>query len=352
MSSGALPVPTRVIADELRRAMRRSHVLRALGLGLGAVMVGTVLYRHHAPAPVWGLLALYVLVWPHAAWLLARRSERPVAADRRWMAVDAAMMGVWIALMQFNLLPSVLLAVMFAMTLVAIGGGALLLRGTLVQVLACGITAALNGLAAEPVTGIPELLAAIPLLVVFPMALSVIMYGLSQRVRQQNRVLREMSSIDGLSGLFNRRHWEGVVDALLAARHRPAAVMLLIDIDHFKRVNDQHGHTAGDDVIRMVGATIRTSLREGDLAGRYGGDEFCVVLRDIDAIAAERVAERIRSRIACSLLENVPGLHCTVSIGVAQDDPEFRSVSDWVKEADGALYRAKLAGRNGFAVAS
>lgn len=352
MSSGVLSARNGVIADELRRAMRRSHVLRALGLALGAVMVGTVLFRHHAPAPVWGLLAVYVLVWPHAVWLLARRSERPVATDRRWLAVDAAMIGVWIALMQFNLLPSVLLAVMFAMTMVAIGGGALLLRGTLVQVAACGIAAAIDGLAVAPATDLPELLAAIPLLVVFPMALSVIMYALAQRVRQQNRVLREMSTIDGLSGLFNRRHWEDVVNALLTARHRPEAVMLLIDIDHFKRVNDQHGHTVGDDVVRMVGTMIRESLREGDLAGRYGGDEFCVVLRDADAGAAERVAERIRSRVACALVKGVSGLHCTLSIGVAQGRAEFRNVAEWVKETDAALYRAKLSGRNRFVVAS
>ena len=82
MTSGALPIPTRVIADELRRAMRRSHVLRALGLALGAVMVGTVLYRHHAPAQVWALLALYVLVWPHVAWLLARQLLGPASGSR------------------------------------------------------------------------------------------------------------------------------------------------------------------------------------------------------------------------------------------------------------------------------
>jgi diguanylate cyclase len=352
MSSGALPIRNGIIADELRRAMRRSHALRALGLALGSIMVGTVLFRRGAPAAVWVLLGLYVLVWPHVAWLLALRCKRPVAADRRWLVVDAAMVGIWIALMQFNLLPSVLLAVLFAMTLVAIGGGALLLRGTLVQAAACSIAAVIDGLAFAPATDLPELLAAIPLLVVFPMALSVIMHGLAQRVRQQNRVLREVSTIDCLSGLFNRRHWEDVVNALLASRHRPEAVMLLIDIDHFKRVNDQHGHTVGDDVVRLVGAMIRQNLRQGDLAGRYGGDEFCMVLRDADTAAAERVAERIRAGVARALVKGVSGLHCTLSIGVAQGRADFRNAAEWVKEADAALYRAKLSGRNRFVVAS
>lgn len=351
MSKGARQTQNRV-TREVRQAMRRSHALRALGLALGSLMVGTVLLRHHAPALVWVLLVLYVLAWPHVAWLLACRCERPVAADRRLLVVDAAMIGAWIALMQFNLLPSVLLAVMFAMTSVAIGGGGLLLRGIIVQVAGCATVAVLDGLAVDPATRLPELLAAIPLLVVFPMALSVIMHGLAQRVRQQNRVLRQMSTIDGLSGLFNRRHWEDVVNALLTGRHRPQAVMLLIDIDHFKRVNDQHGHTVGDDVVRLVGAVIRENLREGDLAGRYGGDEFCVVLRDTDAGAAEGVAERIRSRVACALVKGVTGLHCTLSIGVAPGRADFRNAAEWVKEADAALYRAKLSGRNRLVVAS
>lgn len=326
--------------------------MRTLGLGLGAIMVGTVLYRHGAPLPVWILLALYGFVWPHVARLTVRGSTRPVASDQRWLLVDTAMGGVWIALMQFNLLPSVLLAVMFAMALSAIGGGRLMLRGMVVQVIACCLTAMVNGLAFAPTTRMPELLASIPLLVVFPMTLSVIMYRLVQRVRRQNRVLLEMSSVDCLSGLLNRRHWEDAVNAVLSGRHGDRAMMLLLDIDHFKHVNDEHGHTVGDEVIRLVGAVIRDSLRDGDLAGRYGGDEFGVVLDGAGADAATLVAERIRSGVACALFKRVPGLHCTLSIGLAPIRPETRDALEWVKDADAALYRAKLAGRNRFVVAT
>ncbi|MGH8234129.1 MAG: diguanylate cyclase [Rhodanobacteraceae bacterium] len=352
MSINPLPTHDVMIADEARRIVECSHGLRTLGLSLGAFMVGTVLYRHGAHWPVWVLLALYGFVWPHLAWLAVRRSSRPVASDQRWLLIDTAMGGVWIALMQFNLLPSVLLAAMFAMTLVALGGARFLSRGVAVQVVACCLTTLANGLAFAPTTGIAELLASIPLLVVFPMTLSVIMYRLAQRVRRQNRVLLEMSSVDCLSGLLNRRHWEEAVNAVLSSRRGDRAVMLLVDIDHLKHINDQHGHTAGDEVIRMVGMNIREKLRDGDLAGRYGGDEFGLVLRDADMRVAELVAERIRSGVACTLVKHVPGLHCTLSIGVAPGRADLSDAREWVKDADPPLYSAKLAGRNRFVVAN
>ncbi|MGH8182854.1 MAG: diguanylate cyclase, partial [Rhodanobacteraceae bacterium] len=308
MSVDVLPALDPAAGDAVSRVVRRSHGIRTLGLALGAIMVGTVLYRRGVPLSVWVLMGTYALAWPHVAWLMLRHSAEPVARDKRFFVGDAAMGGVWIALMQFNLLPSVLLVTMFAITLIAIGGYRFLLRGLTMQALACCVAAVANGLAFAPDTDTLELLASLPLLVVFPMTMGAITRGLARRVRVQNRELLRMSSIDSLSGLLNRSHWEGAVNAALSRHCCDNAVMLLIDIDQFKRVNDQHGHTAGDEVVRKVGAIIRASLRDGDLAGRYGGDEFGVVLCGVDMHAAATVAERIRSGIACSLFERAPGL--------------------------------------------
>ncbi|MGH8118780.1 MAG: diguanylate cyclase [Rhodanobacteraceae bacterium] len=351
MSLDVLPTFDATTGDDARRIARRSHLLRTLGLGLGSLMVGAVLYRHGAPAPAWVLLGLHGLVWPHAACWMARRSARPLALDERCFMGDAAMGGVWIALMQFNLLPSVLLATMFAIALVAIDGSRLLWRGMALLVLACGVAGVANGAAFAPATDTFDLLASLPLLVVFPITLGVITHRLASRVRSQNRELLRMSSIDSLSGLLNRSHWEDAVNAALTRHCCGDAVMLLIDIDHFKHVNDQYGHTIGDEVVRKVGAVIRGSLREGDLAGRYGGDEFAVVLCGLGLHAATAVAERIRAGVACSLVERAPGLRCTLSIGLARNAAAIRSAREWVKDADVAMYRAKLAGRNQFAIA-
>jgi diguanylate cyclase len=352
MSFDVLPTTHAITADRARRVVRRSHGMRTLGLALGAVMVGTVLYRRGVPESAWVMLAAYALVWPHVAWLVLRRSAEPIALDQRFFIGDAAMGGVWIALMQFSLLPSILLATMFAITLIAADGNWLALRGLLTMALACCVAAVANGLPFAPATDTVELLASLPLLVVFPMTLGAIMRSLARRVRTQNRQLLRMGAIDSLSGLLNRKHWEDAVTAAMLRHCCDDAVMLLIDIDHFKHINDQHGHTAGDEVIRQVGKIIRGSLRDGDLAGRYGGDEFVVVLCGIDMHAAATVAERIRSGVACSLLERAPGLRSTLSIGLARSPARTTSTREWVKDADAALYRAKLAGRNRFVVAN
>ena len=345
-----LPASDTTYAERASRAVKRLHRLRTVALAMGAIMVGTVLYRHGAPASVWVLLAMHALVWPHVAWQILRRSPNPIAMDLKCFMGDTAMGGVWIALMQFNLLPSALMATMFAITLITIDGKRLLVRGMALQALACVVAAVANGMSFAPETDIVEIFASLPLLVVFPVALGFIMHGLAQRVRAQNRLLLKISSIDSLCGLLNRRHWEDAVSAALARHCCDNAVMLLIDIDGFKSVNDRYGHTAGDEVIRQVGAIIRGSLREGDLAGRYGGDEFSVVLCGAGLPAATTVAERIRAGVACSLFESVPGLRCTVSIGLACAPSDGCAVRDWVKEADAALYRAKLAGRNRFVI--
>lgn len=346
MSTDTVTLPDARGPDEVRRVIRRSHGLRTLGLALGTIMVGCVLYRLDVPWSVWVLLGLHGLAWPHLVRLVLERSEQPVEDDERCFMVDTAMGGVWIALMQFNLLPMVVTVTMFGMALVAIGGAGKLLRGLGLIALTCAVTSVADGLAFQPRTSMPEMLASIPLLVLFPATLSIIVYRLTQRVHAQNRLLLRMSSVDSLSGLLNRRYWEEAVNAAMVRRRTGTAAMLLIDIDHFKHVNDQHGHAAGDELIRRLGAIIRDNLREDDLAGRYGGDEFGVMLDGADAAATARVAERIRSSVACSLLEQLPGLHCTVSIGVAQGHAGARNAAEWVERADAALYRAKLAGRN------
>jgi diguanylate cyclase len=328
------------------RVARRSRGLRVLGLGLGAVMVGVVLYEHHAPLSTWVLLALYALAWPHFTWLALRRDPDPVELDKRLFVGDAAMGGVWIALMQFNLLPSAVLVAMIAMTLMAIGGDRMLLRGMTALALACAVAMLANGLAFAPETHTVELLASLPLLMFFPTTLGAVTYGLARHMRSQNLELFRMGSVDSLSGLLNRTHWEDAVNAALARNTCGSAAMLLIDIDHFKDVNDEHGHTAGDEVIRQVGEIIRDSLREGDLAGRYGGDEFCAVLFGVDLPAAAKVAERIRSDVERVLCERIPGMRCTLSIGLAGSSRSTRTASEWVQNADAALYRAKLEGRN------
>jgi diguanylate cyclase (GGDEF)-like protein len=156
------------------------------------------------------------------------------------------------------------------------------------------------------------------------------------------------ANVDALTGLPNRRY----LDELLAtAGPRRRSVerlgVLMIDLDHFKRLNDMYGHPAGDHVLRLVADQLATAIRADDSAARYGGEEFAVVLRRASAEQAVEVAERIRRQIA-AIPPSTLGTHepVSVSIGVAVARGDDHDADSLFKAADAALYRAKAAGRN------
>lgn len=344
----ASPPPKSAPHTYTLRFVAGAHFLRTLGLALGFLVVATVLHRNGAPGPVWILLLLHGFAWPHLARALAQYNEDPVWAERRNVLVDAFLCGVWIVLMGFNLLPSVLLTTMLAMNCIGAGGGRLLSKGLFAEAMAGLLTVAIWGFRPAPVTDALELLACLPLLVACPLAVSWVAWRLTKRVRHQNRVLARVGSIDGLSELLNRTHWTEAVVGLLdyPLNESPAASLLMLDIDNFKHVNDHYGHIVGDEVIARIGQIIRRNMRDSDIAGRYGGDEFAIVLNGLDLQSAANVAERIRTSVHMAAFEHAGDLRCTVSIGIASLQPGMRNAREWIRQADAALYKAKLLGRD------
>jgi two-component system cell cycle response regulator len=172
----------------------------------------------------------------------------------------------------------------------------------------------------------------------------------TDRLRDSVEVSIEMAITDTLTGLYNRRYMESHAGTLVEEAmscDKPLTVLVL-DIDHFKRINDGYGHDAGDDVLREFAVRIRRSIRGIDLACRYGGEEFVVLMPDTDLTVATVVAERLRRRIASqpfAIAQGARDVDVTTSIGIA--------VLGWadtaaavIKRADRALYRAKRGGRN------
>jgi len=327
---------------------RRVRTPRILGFALGFLAVGSVLYQDGAHWIAWAALAANAFLWPHVAYGLAVRSARPYRAEIRNLLVDSAAGGIWIALMAFNLLPSVLLAAMLSMDKLSVGGLKLLARGSAVLAVACVATSALVGFGFRPATTMLSVVACLPLLAFYPLAVGLATYRLSRSVRDQNRSLAERSRIDGLSGLLNRGHWEELVanEFQRFCRTGHPVSLLMLDIDHFKQINDRHGHPAGDQVIRNVAALVRETLRGPDTVGRYGGEEFGILLPDTDAVGATVIAERIRERVAAATLVREGDIRGTVSIGVAEATVDLADVGEWIVRADRALYRAKALGRN------
>jgi diguanylate cyclase len=333
--------------DEGRRFVRRMYAPRAVGLALGAVSIGTVLWTTGAHPAAWAALVASALLWPHVAYQLGRRSRDPYRTELRSLMIDSALGGAWIAGMQFNLLPSVVLLAMLSMDKLAVGGARFVARCSVALAVACLLVAAMTGFTVEASTSMPQMLGSLPLLVIYPMAVGVITYRLARRVREQNRLLSEISRTDGLTRLLNRRYWEEAACAEFQRCRRGGhrASVLMLDIDHFKAINDRHGHPAGDEVIRSVAGILRDTLRGQDVPGRYGGEEFGIVLPDTGAAGAEAIAERVRRRIEAAALSK-SGVRATASIGIAELDSQDRDHTVWIAHADRALYAAKERGRN------
>ncbi|HJQ30605.1 MAG TPA: sensor domain-containing diguanylate cyclase [Pyrinomonadaceae bacterium] len=158
--------------------------------------------------------------------------------------------------------------------------------------------------------------------------------------------MQHQALTDGLTGCFNRRFFEIQLerDLHLATRMRQPVSLILLDIDHFKRVNDSHGHDAGDAALRILAGALREEVRGVDTAARYGGEEFAIILPQAGPEGALVVAERLRSRIETT---EVPGVGCiTASLGVATFPLDASSRELLVTTADRALYQAKRTGRN------
>jgi len=169
------------------------------------------------------------------------------------------------------------------------------------------------------------------------------------RMRESNDRLREMATRDMLTGVLNARAYYEICDSLinLATRNSTPYSVLFIDLDHFKSINDNYGHAAGDIVLRSVANCIQGGLRNSDVMGRIGGEEFSVFLPNTDAIAATQVAEQLRQSIEVLMPSfGDRQLKITASIGVARNHHSDQSMLEIQKMADQAMYRAKAAGRN------
>ena len=163
--------------------------------------------------------------------------------------------------------------------------------------------------------------------------------------------LVELSSRDALTGLANRRAFDLALgrETDRVARSGEPALLLALDIDHFKRVNDTWGHAAGDQVLRAVSSALIDSVRPMDLVARIGGEEFAIILPNCGSAFGETVAERVRRRVERTPVVVAPGqqIACTVSIGGAFAPQWVRSTPAlWVERADQQLYRSKAQGRN------
>ncbi|MBI4731879.1 MAG: diguanylate cyclase [Chloroflexi bacterium] len=172
--------------------------------------------------------------------------------------------------------------------------------------------------------------------------------NISERKKAEQE-LKHLAITDPLTGLPNRRHFFSQAELAFSRANKPTfdLAILMLDIDHFKKVNDQYGHAAGDIVLHEIAQTIQSNLRSNDISGRYGGEEFSVILSRINQDEICQIADRLCKTIAQNALKvGRDEIHVTLSIGIAVLDAATPSLDVLLQQADQAMYAAKQAGRN------
>ncbi|MDE1169046.1 MAG: diguanylate cyclase [Pseudomonas sp.] len=327
---------------------RRIYVPRIIGTAFSLLSVYVAVTPLNLPTWLLVLLLINGLAWPHLAYQLACRSPTPFAAERRNLLMDSLFCGFWAAAMQFNPLPAATILSMVTMNNVAAGGPRLFIKGLMAMLAGCLGAIALLGLGWQPVTTPQQVLACLPMLTLYPLAVGTVCYRLAIRLSEHKRTLSTLSRTDSLTGLLNHGAWKDLLHMRYhhCRQAQDHAIIGLIDIDHFKSINDSFGHIVGDDVLRHLSQELRNNVRPSDLAGRYGGDEFCVILPNMTMKQAREVMERLRQVFANYRHPRAPQLRVSLSIGLATWRREFADAATWLNEADKALYVAKNTGRN------
>jgi len=167
--------------------------------------------------------------------------------------------------------------------------------------------------------------------------------------QKANRQLQGLSRTDHLTGLFNRGYWELrlIQEFKRFDRYESPCSLIMLDIDHFKKINDSYGHTVGDEAIRSVSRIIKEQVRELDVAGRYGGEEFGVVLPNTNGDGACVIADRLRVAIERTpIYAEGHEVKFTISLGIAELNEHMHDHRNWIEKADQALYKSKESGRN------
>jgi diguanylate cyclase len=318
----------------------------------------------------WAWLSLQFLIYPHVVFIAARYARNPLEAEINNLRLDAWCFGLWIAWLGFPLWITYILAVSGSINLAAFRGFRGALQAVALSALGAGVSVALFGLRFEPDTTMPVTALSMACLMAYlllfardaytrALTLSETRHKLRQSEQALQRQLESVQALqaqlteqanrDPLTGLYNRRYLDDTVQREVNRSVRtgnPVAV-LMIDIDHFKQVNDRYGHSAGDQVLQDVAKLLQDEVRSSDVVCRYGGEEFLVFLPEMGADAALERAEWYRARVSVLGVANTQARDVvTLSIGVACTTDKSVDPQRLINQADEALYQAKLGGRN------
>ncbi|MDO8447231.1 MAG: diguanylate cyclase [Rhodoferax sp.] len=358
-------------------AVRLNHQNRSGSFVLLFTAIGAHMVSQGYSLLAWGLLTLQFLVYPHLMYWRARGARDAMQAELNNLVIDSLLFGIWAAALAFPVWITFTLVIGTTITHVLYLG----LRGVWrsVAALAGGAlaTVTIAGLRLSPHTdGLTTLLCVVALLL-YLLAFAHLAYLRTRMLRDTREKLRlreqtlhaanealqrqfaeihalqaqlsEQANRDPLTGLYNRRYLDPTLARELARCERegqPLSLML-IDLDHFKQVNDSYGHPAGDEVLKNLAAMLNEQARAADVVCRYGGEEFLLVLPNMPAHIALVRADQWRAAFAATTVRfDKFQMQTTLSIGIATYPGHGASAEELIRHADRALYRAKSEGRD------
>lgn len=351
-------------------AVRMNHKNRSINFVLVAVIMGLHMSSQPHGLVAWTLLGLQFAIYPQLAYAVARRSHNPFQAEMRNMQFDALCFGMWSAGLLFPLWITFILLIACTVNLTLFGGARGMKQGLALfgagalgagawqgYVLQTSTSPWVTGLSIVMVTGFLIFISLenhrrSMLLHAHKQSLRRNETALTQQlqeIRDLHVKLHNQAIHDALTGLHNRWYLNEMIEREIAqcVRNGQQMSFLLMDIDHFKQVNDTYGHQVGDDVLSQTASLLAGRIRSSDFLCRYGGEEFLLVLHGAGTDAAHAIAEELRTAYAATgLVSRQHTLYKTLSIGHATL-PENGTTSDaLLQAADHALYRAKRDGRN------
>lgn len=351
------------------------HRVRVSAFAMGFVILATYMMGKGYGAPIWAALLLQSTIYPHLLRWRLRHASHPIRAEFGNFLIDTFVAGLWAGGLGYPLWIAFTLLACSVVTITLYGGVRGAVWACALFLLGGGALFALVGPEPWPPTDTLTTLLCIVGLLVF-LVLSTNTAFLRNRKLQETRAalrqneqalhqkiaeidalqaqLHEQANRDPLTGLYNRRYLDGTLERELARCKReghPLSLMLL-DIDHFKSINDTYGHQAGDEVLRRLADLLAHQARAGDVACRYGGEEFLLLLPNMPLAAALERAERWRRSFADGEMAfGELRLRATLSVGIAAYPGHGTEAARLIRQADEALYRAKARGRNRIEVA-
>ncbi|PHS18800.1 MAG: hypothetical protein COA86_06395 [Kangiella sp.] len=336
------------------RFVKRIYRPKIIGLLLALLAISASFYESNIHIGVWATLFFWCLVWPHLSYLLAIKSKNPSKREVTHLYIDAFIMGAWIPLMSFNFIPSLAILSMHILSIITLLGLRSALFALVIEFVGIFVSSLVFDFTFKMESEMYQVFACIPVLVIYPLLVGFTSHKLGLKVADKQAKLISLSRIDGLTGLNNRRYWENQLDRSfkLNKREESSTSVIFIDVDHFKKINDQYGHIVGDEVLQKISSLIEETARETDICGRYGGEEFCILLPKTGKLEAEILAERLREKVANTNLHSKLDIKGSISLGISELSGEMNSYSEWLTIADNALYKAKSNGRNQTVVAT